>query len=140
MAAALDRGTVDAAMIPEPALQIALAGGTTKVCAKAFDSVAPSFMLNGWITTADWLKKNPDVTRKFRDAMLEAAKWANKNHQASAAIFKQYSKAPPEIIDTMTRATFAERLDPDLVQPVINAAAKYKFIDHPFPAADILAP
>jgi NitT/TauT family transport system substrate-binding protein len=140
MAAALDRGTVDAAMIPEPALQIALAGGTAKVCAKAFDSVAPAFMLNGWITTGDWLKKNPDVARKFRDAMLEASKWANKNHKASAEIFKQYSKAPPEIIDTMTRATFAEKLDPDLVQPVINAAAKYKFIDHPFPAADILAP
>jgi NitT/TauT family transport system substrate-binding protein len=140
MAAALDRGTVDAAMIPEPALQIALAGGTAKVCAKAFDSVAPAFMLNGWITTGDWLKKNPDVARKFRDAMLEASRWANKNHKASAEIFKQYSKAPPEIIDTMTRATFAEKLDPDLVQPVINAAAKYKFIDHPFPAADILAP
>jgi len=140
MVAALARGTVDAAMIPEPALAIALAGGDSKVCAKAFDSLAPTFMLNGWITTSDWLKKNPDAARKFRDAMVEAAKWANKNHQASAEIFKHYSKAPPEIIDTMTRATFAERLEPGLVQPVINAAAKEKFIDRAFPAAEILAP
>ena len=140
MAAALDRGTVDAAMIAEPALHSALAGGDAKVCAKAFDSVAATFMLNGWITTGDWLKKNPDAARKFRDAMLAAAKWANKNHKASAEIFKQYSKAPPDVIDAMTRATFAERLDPDLFQPVINAAAKYKFIDRPFPAAELLAP
>ena len=39
----------------------------------------------------------------------------------------------------MTRATFAERLDPELFQPVINAAAKYKFIDKAFPASDIIA-
>jgi NitT/TauT family transport system substrate-binding protein len=138
MPAAIARGTVEAGLLPEPYLQIALAGGT-KVCAKAFDMIAPQFMLNGWITTSDWLKKNPDVTRRFREAMLEAAKWGNKNHKASAEIFKQYSKAPPEIIDTMTRATFAERFDPELFQPVINAAAKYKFIDKAFPANDIIA-
>jgi len=138
MPAAIARGTVEAGLLPEPYLQIALAGGT-KACAKAFDMIAPQFMLNGWITTADWLKKNPDVARRFREAMLEAAKWGNKNHKASAEIFKQYSKAPPEIIDTMTRATFAERFDPELFQPVINAAAKYKFIDKAFPAADIIA-
>jgi NitT/TauT family transport system substrate-binding protein len=138
MPAAIARGTVEAGLLPEPYLQIALAGGTSKVCAKAFDMIAPQFMLNGWITTTDWLKKNPDVARRFREAMLEAAKWGNKNHKASAEIFKQYSKAPPEIIDTMTRATFAERFDPELFQPVINAAAKYKFIDKAFPASEII--
>jgi NitT/TauT family transport system substrate-binding protein len=138
--AAIERGTVDAGLIPEPALQIALSAGTAKVCAKAFDEIAPEFMLNGWITTADWLKKNPDVARRFREAMLEAAKWGNKNHKASADIFKQYSKAPPDVIDTMTRATFAERFDPALFQPVINVAAKYKYIDKAFPASEILAP
>jgi NitT/TauT family transport system substrate-binding protein len=138
--AAIERGTVDAGLIPEPALQIALAAGTAKVCAKAFDVIAPQFMLNGWITTTDWLKKNPDVARRFREAMLEAAVWGNKNHKASAEIFKQYSKAPPDVIDTMTRATFAERFDPALFQPVINVAAKYKYIDKAFPAGDIMAP
>jgi NitT/TauT family transport system substrate-binding protein len=140
MTSALERGTVDAAMMPEPFLQMALDAGTVKVCAKAFDSVAPAFMLNGWITTADWLKKNPDAARRFREAMLDAAKWANKNHKASAEIFKQYSKAPPEVIDTMTRATFSEKFDPSLFQPVIDASAKYKFIDKSFPATDIIAP
>jgi NitT/TauT family transport system substrate-binding protein len=139
MPAAIARGTVEAGLLPEPYLHIALAGGTSKVCAKAFDMIAPQFMLNGWITTAEWRKKNPDVAKRFREAMLEAAKWGNKNHRASAEIFKQYSKAPPEIIDTMTRATFAERFDPELFQPVIDAAAKYKFIDKAFPASDIIA-
>ncbi len=138
MPAALERGTVDAALLAEPALQVALASGNARVCAKPFDTIAPQLMLNGWITTTDWLKKNPDAVRRFREAMLEAAKWGNKNRKASAEIFKQYSKAAPEIIDTMTRATFAERFDPQLFQPVINAAAKYKFIEKGFPATDIL--
>jgi NitT/TauT family transport system substrate-binding protein len=140
MPAAIARGTVESGLLPEPALQIALASGASKVCGKVFDMIAPQFMLNGWITTTDWLKKNPDVARRFREAMLEGAKWGNKNHKASAEIFKQYSKAPPEVIDVMTRATFAERLDPELLQPVINVAAKYKFLDKAFPASDIIAP
>jgi NitT/TauT family transport system substrate-binding protein len=139
MPAAIARGTVQAGLLPEPTLEIALRDPALTVCAKAFDMIAPQFMLNGWITTTDWLKKNPDVARRFREAMLEAAVWGNKNHKASAEIFKQFSKAPPEVIDTMTRATFAERFDPKLFQPVINAAAKNNFIDKLFPAGDIIA-
>jgi NitT/TauT family transport system substrate-binding protein len=139
MPAAIARGTVEGGLLPEPSLQVALASGESTVCGKVFDMIAPQFMLNGWITTTDWLKKNPDAARRFRDAMLEAARWGNKNHKASAEIFKQYSKAPPEVIDVMTRATFAERLDPELLQPVINVAAKYKFIERAFPASEIIA-
>ena len=137
--AALARGTVTAALLPEPTLDTALHDPALTMCAKAYDVIAPQFMLNGWITTTDWYKKNPDVAHRFREAMLEAAIWGNKNHKASAEIFKQFSKAPPEVIDTMTRATFAERFDPKLFQPVINAAAKSGFIEKTFPATDIMA-
>jgi hypothetical protein len=38
----------------------------------------------------------------------------------------------------MTRATYGERLTPDLIQPVLDAAAKYGSLK-PVKAADLLA-
>jgi NitT/TauT family transport system substrate-binding protein len=139
MPAALKRGSIEAAILAEPVLSRATADGDAKICANAYIAIAPTFMLNGWITTDTWLKNNSDAARRFREAMLEAAKWANHNHAASATIFAASSAVPLAVIQSMTRATFAERLDPALFQPIINAGAKYKFFAKSFPASEIVA-
>jgi NitT/TauT family transport system substrate-binding protein len=136
---AIDRGTIDAAGLSEPFLHIALQNGQIRVLAKMFDAIAPQFMQNGWFTTAEALKKNPVAVARFADAILETARWANRNHAASAQILKKFSRITPEVIDTMTRATFSERFDPALFQAIIDVSAKYKFIDRGFPAAEIIA-
>jgi NitT/TauT family transport system substrate-binding protein len=138
-AAALERGTVDASGLSEPFLHIALQSGQVRVLGKMFDAIAPQFMQNGWFTTTDTLKKYPTLAPRFSDAILETARWANRNHAASAQILKKYSRITPEVIDTMTRATFSERFDPALFQAIIDVSAKYKFIDRGFPAAEIIA-
>jgi NitT/TauT family transport system substrate-binding protein len=137
--AALKRGSIEAAILAEPILGRAVADGDAKICANAYIAIAPTFMLNGWITTDAWLKNNPDAARRFREVMLEAAKWANQNHAASATIFAASSAVPLAVIQSMTRATFAERFDPKLFQPIIDAGAKYKFFAKSFPASEIVA-
>lgn len=107
--------------------------------AEAAAAIAPQFMQNSWFTTAEWLKKNPVAASRFVSAIFETTRWANRNHKASAAIFEEHSEVAPEIIETMNRSVFAERFDSTLFQPVIDAAAKYKMIDHAFPATEIMA-
>ena len=136
---AIRRGSIDAGILPEPILGRAVSDGSAKVCANAYLAIAPTFMLNGWITTGDWLKTHADAARRFREAMLEAATWANHNHAASAPIFAATSSVLLPVIASMTRVTFAERFDAALFQPIINAAAKYKFIAKAFPAGEIVA-
>ncbi len=136
---ALARGTIDASSISEPYLHVGLQRGQIRILAPMFDALGAPFVQNGWFTTTDWLKANPVAARAFADAILEAARWANRNHQASAEILKKYSRVPPDVVDTMTRATFAEHLDAKLFQPVIDEAAKYKVLDHRFPADEIIA-
>jgi NitT/TauT family transport system substrate-binding protein len=136
---AIDRGTIDAAGLSEPFLHISLQSGQIRVLSKMFDAIAPQFMQNGWFTTTDTLRKNPTIAPRFAQAILETARWANRNHAASAQILKKFSRITPEVIDTMTRATFSERFDPALFQAIIDASAKYKFIDRGFPAAEIIA-
>lgn len=139
LVAAVQRGTVDAASVNEPFLHMALQQSDIRVVAKLMDAIAPHFMLNSWLTTRDWLQKNPAAAVAFRSAIIEAGRWANRNRPASAEIFKQYTRVAPDVIDTMKRAVFSERFDAGLFQPVIDSAAKYKFIDTRFAAAEIMA-
>jgi hypothetical protein len=45
----------------------------------------------------------------------------------------------PAILAQVTRADFPTDLDVKYIQPVVNAAAKYKLIDKPFDAHEMLA-
>ncbi len=131
----LERGTVDAATVPEPSLTVARP--FVREIGRPYDAIASHFVINGWFATTDWVKKNPSAARRFVDAIAEAGRWANANHKASAEILKHYSKISPDVIDSMTRATYADRFSTATLQPVIDSAAKYKAIAKSFPASEL---
>jgi hypothetical protein len=63
--------------------------------------------------------------------------WANSNEAQSGQILAKYSNIDPRVLGTMTRSHYAERLDPALLQPLIDVAAKYaKF--NSFPAQELI--
>jgi NitT/TauT family transport system substrate-binding protein len=127
MAAAVDRGTVAAAVINEPAL-VASTQSCCRVLANNFSSVGNIWQLNAWYANADWVAKNPALARKFAQAMREAAIWANNpaNHAKSGEILSKYTPFPPDLLVKMNRATFGETLDPKTMAPLLDAALKYK--------------
>ena len=43
----------------------------------------------------------------------------------------------PAILASMTRATYGDRLRPELLQPVIDLAVRYDVIPKSFPASEI---
>jgi NitT/TauT family transport system substrate-binding protein len=151
-----DSKTVKFVEVPFPQLVPALAGGRIDASAanepwmtQAADSgnrlvfmdkgaLSPAYLLSGWVTTKDWVQKNPDTLARFVSAMREIAKWANANQAASSPILAKYSKIDLAVIQRMHRGTFAERFDPSYVQPVIDAAAKYGVIGAGFPATAII--
>jgi NitT/TauT family transport system substrate-binding protein len=137
MIGAINTGRVDAALIAEPVLSSALANGS-RVLGYAYDAVAPNFMIGAWFTTGAWAKKNPDVVRRFQKAMLATAAWANKNRALSAKVLEKSTKIV--VRPTMNRTTYGEKLDPTLMQPLIDATVKYGTLKVGFPAIDLVAP
>jgi NitT/TauT family transport system substrate-binding protein len=136
MQAALAQGTVDATLPNEPALSASVAAGNRAIFMDK-NAIAPVYLLSGWVTTREWIAKNPETARRFVAAIRETAEWANQNHAASAPILSKYTKIPESVITHMHRANFAEAFDPALIQPVIDAAAKYGVIPKAFPATEI---
>lgn len=102
--------------------------------------IAPVYLLDFWAATRDWADKNPATVAKFVAAMRETSDWANKNHALSAPILAKYTKIPEDVVARMHRGDFADTNDPKLVQPVIDAAARYGWIAKAYPAAELFYP
>jgi NitT/TauT family transport system substrate-binding protein len=123
MAAAVAQHRVDGAMIAEPFLEASKP--QVKFIAPVDDAISPRFMSTGWIATNDWIKAHPAEAAKFADIMQKTAAWANTHKKESAQILLKHTRITPETAATMSRVDYAVALDPKMMQPSIDAAAKY---------------
>lgn len=138
MNAALEQHRIDAAVITEPWATAATTTGSARSIGSAEDGVAKRFMTLGWFSTALWLRANPDTARRFVAAIRQAAIWGNSHHAESAAILSKYSKMSPDVVNAMGRCVYGVDLDPKLLQPPLDVALRYGFLEKPVPAADIM--
>jgi NitT/TauT family transport system substrate-binding protein len=136
MAVALAQHRVDAALLPEPFLTRAQA--TVRSIGDAYPAVAKQFLIGAFFTTTTWAKAHPDLLKRFVAAIHETAPWANRNRAQTAAILAKNSKIDAATLGAMRRVMYAETLAPDVVQPVIDIAAKYHVIDSDFAAKSMI--
>jgi NitT/TauT family transport system substrate-binding protein len=123
MAAAVVQHRVDGAMIAEPFLEASKP--QVKFIAPVDDAIAPRFMSTGWIASNDWIKAHPAEAAKFAEVIMKTAVWANAHKKESAQILLKHTRITPETAATMSRVEYATALDPKMMQPSIDAAAKY---------------
>jgi NitT/TauT family transport system substrate-binding protein len=138
MVPALDRGTIDAALIVEFSLVAARKQYDPRVIFEIESVVAPRFLNSAWFTTRDFAQRNPDLVRRFTTAIYAAQKWANAHQSDSAAILAKYSKIDPAIIRAMARVVWADALRPAEIQPVLDIAAKYGALARPVSASTLI--
>jgi NitT/TauT family transport system substrate-binding protein len=135
MLAALDAGRVDAAYDGEPYLEIAKK--TDRVLFYGNDAIAKHYLSSVWCAALPWVKDHSDAVRRFASAMRETAEWAAKNPARAGELFASYSKTDPAVVASTPRVRFTGQLTPALVQPLIDASAKYNGFKS-FPAQDII--
>jgi NitT/TauT family transport system substrate-binding protein len=135
MLPALKEHRIDAGILIEPF--IAGAGDDAVSIAPIDDFVAKRFLATGWMASDAWLAAHPDLAQKFAAVMKQTAEWANGHHAESAAILLKYTKLTPEIVAHMQRATYGTALEPGLLQPVIDNAAKYGSFPRTVTAAEL---
>jgi NitT/TauT family transport system substrate-binding protein len=136
---ALQRGTIDAYIAPEPFCTAGAAAGGHIVLMDS-KPITPVMLQGGWFASKDWVAKNPAVATSFATAIREANVWANANPAGTAEIISKYSKIPLPVIQGMKmRGEYQLRFDPATMQPLIDAAAKYGYLSKSFPASDIIA-
>ena len=101
-----------------------------------------NYMGAGYFATRAWISTNRASMMRFAAAMRDGALIANKHPlpPEAAPILAKYTHVPPATIARLVmRTEYALALDPLVVQPVIDGAAKYGILPKTFPALEILA-
>ena len=134
MADGVASGRVAGAMIADPAATAALKAGKVRGLSKSYALIGNHFFVSCWFANRDWANKNVDVIRRFRIAIDRAGEWATRNPEAAAAILHKYMNITVE----RAREVHAKSIERSMVQPVIDAAVRYKLLDRPMDARDII--
>jgi NitT/TauT family transport system substrate-binding protein len=139
MGAALERGSVDAAMITEPALSYAVKN-KTRIFAPAFNAIALQFPISVWVSPAGWATQHADLVKRFAGVIYQTGRWANTHHDQTAASLTKNTTIDLATISGMKRAIYAESLDAVSLQKELDMAYKYKLISRPLAASQLLLP
>lgn len=140
MAAAIQTGRIDAAIVVEPTYSSAKDG--FKLLGLPYEAVnnGKPFQTAGLIGNKAWVDANPEPARKLVQVILHTADWANHNPGEEVALLAKLTSIDPAAIDSYPRIPYATRLDPGLVQPVIDVMARYGMLPRAFPASELRAP
>lgn len=138
-AAAIASGRVAGALLVEPALQEGLERGQIRVLGYPYNIIAPRFGITYYFCTDSYAKANVDVLARFRRGLAQEATYAFAHRSELYALAAKVSGVK---LETMQRIPFdlGRGLDVEMVQTVINYAARYKFIPRAFPAAEMIDP
>jgi NitT/TauT family transport system substrate-binding protein len=134
--AALAAHRVEATSLNEPQLSAAINAGAVRVLAPSYSAIAERFVLTAYFAQPDWATKNAAALRAWVHTTYQAATYTNRHHAETVAMMADVTKIPVPTISTMSRVSAATVTDPNLIQPVIDAAAKYGSIAHGFAAKD----
>jgi NitT/TauT family transport system substrate-binding protein len=137
---ALKTGRVDAAAFVEPVLADALADGQLRALTGAYDAIAPQYLFAAWFSTKTWVHDHPDLARTFARILATAAQYTNAHHAETAAMVAQFTSIPLSEIAHMTRTPAGTTLDPSLLQPIVDAAVRYKVLSAGFSAKEMIGP
>jgi NitT/TauT family transport system substrate-binding protein len=135
MSAALASDRVDGAWVVEPFIGAATKSG--RVLAYGFDGVSKHFINAVWFADPTWANAHVDAVRRFASAMHVTAIWANKNQVKSGELLAKYTSIDPGVVAVMARVHYPEQMTAALMQPLIDASAKYQGFST-FPAREVI--
>jgi NitT/TauT family transport system substrate-binding protein len=137
MAPSLLAHRIDATVLVEPFYTESK--NDVRVLGTPFDAVAKQFMITGWVANDKWLAANKAAAEQFAGVMRTAAHWANTNPKDAQTLLAAYTKLDPAVIAATNHVRWVEKLDPGLIQPVIDVIVQYKMLPHTYSAAELFA-
>ena len=133
----LERGRIDAGLVINP--RYAEAKDNLHAIATPYDAIAKQFMISGVVTTRAWLEQNAPIAQRMAAALRAAAKWGNANQTQHTELVAKYTKISLDLVARTPRAPLAVDSDPRMLQPPVDALAKYTFIPRRFAATEMIA-
>jgi NitT/TauT family transport system substrate-binding protein len=128
MIAAVKEGRVDAAWVVEPFLTIAKQQGDRVIASNLVDTF-PKLQIATYFTSEQLAKSNPDLVKRFTEAMNESLTYAQEHPDEARAILATYTKIDPSVAKEMTLPLWEPGVNKESLQRLADLATQEKLID-----------
>jgi NitT/TauT family transport system substrate-binding protein len=136
--AALQSGEVDAVFVVEPFQQAVLAAGGRKIASSYVDT-ASNLTVATYFTGLQQKVDNPDMVRRFTDAMQESLAYADSHPDEARQIISTYTEIDPETVEKLTLPQWPPDVNRNSMQTLADLALedgllqKPAYVDNLFP-------
>jgi NitT/TauT family transport system substrate-binding protein len=139
VASALDGGRIDAGTLQNPVLAQDLATGKYRALGYIVDAIGSRVLQSAWFTTDSYAAKNPELVKRFVSVLRRASDYTNRHPDDTIDLLASFTGMDAATIKKMPRSYAGTTIEAREVQPLIDAAAKYKLIEKPFPAQELIS-
>jgi NitT/TauT family transport system substrate-binding protein len=137
MPAAVANHRVDAAMVVEPFLTIAMDQGA-KLVASNFADPAPDLTIACYFTTEKVIAEEADLTKRFTAAIEKSLAYADENPDEAREILSTYTEIDPTVADKIVLPAWPPEVNADAVQTLADLMHEDGLIKEEFDVADVL--
>jgi NitT/TauT family transport system substrate-binding protein len=123
MAAALDAGRVDAMFVVEPFLSAALAKGWKQI--GAYADVDPKLCVALYFTSQALAVSNPDLVKRFGDAMKESLAYADSHPDEVRAVLSTYTQITADQSKSLTLPKWPAEIDQASIAKLGDLSMQY---------------
>jgi NitT/TauT family transport system substrate-binding protein len=123
MAGQLDAGNVDAIFVVEPFLSAAKAKGWKVI--GTYADVDPNLCVALYFTSTQLLTTNPDLVKRFTDAMQESLAYADSHPDDVRAVLGSYTQITEEVRKALTLPKWPAAINSDAVAKLGDLSVTY---------------
>jgi NitT/TauT family transport system substrate-binding protein len=128
--AALEQGQVDAITVPEPSGVLALSNPKLRLLGPVATEDRVGHLDYAYVTTEDYLKKNPEKVKKFAEAILKANAKANEDEANSRKVAEGFVDVDPKVLAKAVLPTMAtEPVKAADLEAAVGRMAKYGLVE-----------
>lgn len=138
MPQAIEQGRVQAATLVKPFTTRAVDSGRVRMLGLDFSAISPDFLESAWVADAVFIDKHKDAVMKFQRVVAQASAYTNAHPSETVDLLASWTGISPDQAAHVPRIVTGIRATAKIVQPVIDAAAKYGWISQPFDAKEVV--
>jgi NitT/TauT family transport system substrate-binding protein len=143
-AAAIVSGRVDAGILAQPNLNAAIAsGGGCRSIGFPLDVFGKQYVATAYVTTPAFASANGATLARFRRVLSDAGAYTNVHQDQLLPLLTTFTGVDQAQLAAVTKivvGTQTNLRDPNMFQPLIDAALKYKTIPNGFRYTELIDP
>ena len=138
MEAAIVGHRVEIGVLQPPQLDVSLANGTTKTLGNCMGAIAPNYLYGAYIARREWVAQHADELRTFARVLNDATNYVAAHLTETEPLVAEMTKIDLANVKKLHRTVNGTVVTDAIVQPFIDAAARYGEISRGFPAREII--